>query len=454
MNEKCYLFFQSPGFDLGVCTLHSGVETLGLSLQLHGLTATSHVPMTSDLCHMLEVGQLDVGNVQGDIHLREQLECVPERQLAFLERADSATKRLWFLWKEKSSSDVPLCGCAGGCLFLDGSIERQLQREKNQSAVYSPLFPSLQQDTFSRHLGLQPLKKALLHSRASEVDCIRNIHHGLMEHYNLRYGVKEEPQSLDNNSPQEKSPGSRKSLSLTSEESFVSARSSLTSFYEQDEEQFVSLQNVNEAGRTEGVAVSGRGKHKKKPSADLRPLSMVGKDEPDSVEEEEGNIADYAEIVPTQILRPITLLVPLKKRKGAGTDSELHPPTHPAVFRMRSAPESASASSSPYHRRLGSSNTDPKSQPTLLPFSRGLSYKNSLKLTIPILKSDSCGRVPEVQQRESARHWERKRRGLFSHHSQDNEEDESKLSTISLGVQVNGRLSLLLTPLLLGFFDK
>lgn len=440
--------FQSPGFDLGVCTLHSGVETLGLSLQLQGLTATTHIPTTSDLCNMLEVGQLDIGNVQGDIHLREQLECVPERQLSFLERADSATKRLWFLWKEKSSTDIPLCGCAGGCLFLDGSIERQLQKEKNQSAVYSPLFPSLQQDTLSRHLGLQPLKKALLHSRASEVECIRSIHCGLLEHYNLRYGVKEEPQSLDN-SPQENSPLSQKSLSLTSEDSFVSARSSLTSFFE--DEQYVSLQNVSEAG-TEGLAMPGRTKHKKKPSADLRPLSVVVKDEPDNADKVEWSVADYAEVVATQILRHVTLLVPLKKRQGAGSENELRPPVHPAVFRMRSAPETPSASSSPYHRLLSSSNRDQKSHPTL-PFARGptISYKNSLKLTIPILKSDSTGKVPEVQQRESARPRERKRRGLFS---QESDEDQSKLSTISLGVQLNGRLSLSLTPLLLGFFDK
>lgn len=142
--------------------------------------------MTSDPCHMLEVGHLDVGNIQGDLHLREQLECVPERQLAFLERADASTKRLWFLWRDKTSSDVALCGCCGGCLFLDGSIERQLPKEKIQSAVYCQLFPSLHDSTLSRHLGLQPLKKALLLSKACEVDCIRSIHRGLLEHYSLR----------------------------------------------------------------------------------------------------------------------------------------------------------------------------------------------------------------------------------------------------------------------------
>ena len=430
-----------------MCTLHSEAETLGLSLQLQGLTATTYVPSTSDLCHMLEVGRLDVGNIQGDLHLREQLECVPERQIAFLERADEPTKRLWFLWKDKSATDLAFCGCSGGCLFLDGSIERQLPKEKIQSSVYCPLFPSLNQDTLSRHLGLQPLKRALLVSKASEVDCVRSIHRGLLDHYSLRYSVKTEGQTSLESSPQENSSASRKSLSLTSEESFVSARSSLTSFFE--DEQFVSLQNINEAGM-EGVAVSGWSKHRKKPSADLRPLFVAVKNEPDLVEREKEHVVnEYEEVLPTHILRPITLLVPMKK----GLDNELRPPMHPAVVRMRSAPETPS--SSPYHR-LFSSNFDPKSQPTLA-FSHGtsLGYKNSMKLIIPVLKSHSSGTLPAVVQKDSARPKERKRRGLYGRFSPENEEeDEKKLSTVSLGVQTNGCLSLSLTPLLLSFIDK
>lgn len=446
---------QSPGLDLGVCTLHSEVETLGLSLQLQGLTATTYVPSTSDLCHMLEVGQLDIGNIQGDLHLREQLECVPERQLAFLQRADAVTRRLWFLWKEKDSTDVTLCGCCGGCLFFDGAIERQQPREKIQSAVYRPLFPSLHQDTLSRHLGLEPLKRALLSSKACEVDCIRSIHRGLLEHYRLRYGVKVETQihiSLDH-SPQEITSASRQSLSLTSEESFVSARSSLTSFFE--DEQFVSLQNINEAGTLEGVAISGLSKHRKKPSADHRPIVVAIKDEPDLADSEEGDvISDYGGVLPAQTLRPITLFVLLKKKQGVGSDSELRPPLHPAVVRMRSAPETQSGS--PYNKLFNtSSNGDLKSQPTLA-YSRGASvdYKNSLKLVIPVLKSHSSGSMPSVVQRDSARPKERKRRGLLGRVSPTSEKDKSKLSTVSLGILFNGHLSLTLTPLLLGFLDK
>ena len=129
---------------------------------------------------------MDIGKIQGDLHLREQLECIPERQLAFLERADASTRRLWFLRRDKRSSDVALCGCCKGCVFFDGSIKRQLPKEKIQSAVYGQLFPSLHDNTLSRHLGLQPLKKALLLSKASEVDCIHNIHGGLLERYSLR----------------------------------------------------------------------------------------------------------------------------------------------------------------------------------------------------------------------------------------------------------------------------
>lgn len=445
---KCLTNIQSPGFDLGVCTLHSEAETLGLSLQLQGLTATTYVPSTSDPCHMLEVGELDIGNIQGDLHLREQLECVPERQLAFLKRADGPTRRLWFLWKSEASGDVQLCGCCGGCLFLDGSIERQQPKEKIQSAVYCPLFPSLQ-DTLSRHLGLQPLKKALLASKACEVDCVSSIHRGLLEHYNLRYGLKTEGQSSTGNSPQDISSASRQSLSLTSDGSFVSARSSLTSFLE--EEQFVSLQNINEAGM-EGVAVGGWSKHKKKPSADLRPLLVAVKDEADNGQESADNLSNYLEVLPTQTLRPITLLVPLKKKQ---VSSELRTPLHPAVIRMRSAPETPSASSSPYHRVFSDANADPKSQPSLIP--RGgssVDTKHCLKLVIPVLRPHSGGCGPTVVPRDSARPRERRRHGLHGRLSPDGDKDESKLSTVSLGVHINGKLSLSISPLMLGFIDK
>ena len=434
-----------------MCTLHSEAETLGLSLQLQGLTATTYVPSTSDPCSMLEVGQLDVGNIQGDLHLREHLECVPERQRTFLERADSATRRLWFLWKEKQSSDVSLCGCCGGCLFLDGSIERQLPKEKIQSSVYCPLFPSLPTDTMSRHLGLQPLKKSLLLTKASEVDCVRSLHRGLLEHYNLRYGVKVIGQSAQESGPPENSSESRQSLTLTSDESFVSARSSLTSFFE-GEEQFVSLQNINEAGM-EGVAISGWSKHRKKPSADLRPIFVAVNDEPDSESEKRDVVGgEYGGILPAETLRPVTLHIPWKMKQGAGSEPELRPPIHPALVRMRSAPDTSSAPSSPYHRIFSTSNVETKTQP-LLATGRvaNFDHRSSLKLIIPILKSHSSGSVPAVVQRNSARPKERRRRGL---HEQDGDKDQSKLSTVSLGVNFNGCLSLSITPLQLTFIDK
>ena len=54
-----------------------------------------------------------------------------------------------------------------------------------------------------------------------------------------------------------------------------------------------------------------------------------------------------------------------------------------------------------------------------------------------------------------ARPRERKRRGRFSPApDEEGEGDESKLSTVSLGVHINGRISLSLTPLMISFFDK
>ena len=246
---------------------------------------------------------------------------------------------------------------------------------------------------------------------------------------------------------------SRQSLSLTSDGSFVSARSSLTSFVEDD--QFVSLQNINEAG-IEGVAsTSGWSKHRKRPSADLRPLLIPIKDEPDTAETEErgDNRANYTRVVPSQTLRPVTLLVPLRKQEKASSENELHPPMHPTVFRMRSAPEVASAGASPYHRIYSHSNVDQKSQPTLA-LSRGscLDPKNSLKLVIPVLRAHSRGCIPAVVRKDSARPKERKRRGRFS--LEGGEGDKSKLSTVSLGVHINGRLCLSLSPIVMSFFDK
>ena len=275
----------------------------------------------------------------------------------------------------------------------------------------------------------------------------------------LRYGVKVEVQSSVEASPREVSSDSRQSVSLTSDGSFVSARSSLTSFLE--EEQFMSIPNINEVG----VAASGWSlegvptpKHKKKPSADLRPLLIPTKDEPDTAEmEEKDDRADYDDILPSQTLRPVTLLVPLQKKGGrAGSDSELRPPIHPAVFRMRSAPEVASAGSSPYHRLYSHANIDQKNHPTLtIGRSSFLDPKNSLKLVIPVLRSHSSGCVPAVVHRDSARPRERKRRGRFSPVPDgDGEGDESKLSTVSLGVHINGRINLSLTPLMISFFDK
>ena len=58
-------------------------------------------------------------------------------------------------------------------------------------------------------------------------------------------------------------------------------------------------------------------------------------------------------------VKSVTLLVPLQKKRGrAVSDSELCPPIHPAFFRIWSAPEVASAGSSPYHRLYSHTSID------------------------------------------------------------------------------------------------
>ena len=117
MCYDVYYYLQSPGLDLSLCNLHHSVETLGVSLQLRSLTASSYIRTPADPQMVLECAHADIGTIHSDINLREEEESMPERQLKFLMKADSKTHRLYFLW----DSNAP-CGCCGGCPFLDDHL--------------------------------------------------------------------------------------------------------------------------------------------------------------------------------------------------------------------------------------------------------------------------------------------------------------------------------------------
>lgn len=225
---------------MGMCRLHCDSETLGLTLQLHALTCLVCTPVTGDTRRLFEAGRVDVGLVQGDIALREPKDCVPQRQLAFLRRADTATRRLWFLWdegaKNHSHGGVALsCGCWGGCQFLDGSIQRCPPQSTTTSAVYATV-PSEKTGTLSWTFALHSLKKTLQSVCFRDLACTQLIHKGLLDYYDKRYP------SVGEASPCQPSAGS-------DNESFVSARASPgNSGSQSDTNEFYSLENVNEAG--------------------------------------------------------------------------------------------------------------------------------------------------------------------------------------------------------------
>ena len=100
---------------------------------------------------LVEVGQLSVGRIRGQINTRNPNEYFPSRQLQFLLKADALQKRLHFLWPLGNcithslyDSEV-VCGCFGGCSFFDGTLEKnkyfvQLQQQNIPPSAYQ-IFP-------------------------------------------------------------------------------------------------------------------------------------------------------------------------------------------------------------------------------------------------------------------------------------------------------------------------
>lgn len=233
------VLLQSPGLDMGMCKLHADSETLGLSLVLHALTCSVYMPVSKETGTMLEAGRVEVGLVEGDIALQEPKDCVPERQCAFLRRADMATRRLWFLWDDHSSEDTRLgCGCCGGCQFLDGCISPRPPRPFTTCTVdmADHQLPVQKTAALAQAFGLHSLKTSLQSVGIRDLTCLHLIHSGLLGYYKKCYEGEGEA------FPSQQPPGS-------DTESFVSARGSPSdsgSLFNTNE--FYSLENVNEAG--------------------------------------------------------------------------------------------------------------------------------------------------------------------------------------------------------------
>ena len=208
-----------------MCKLHAEGETLGLSLQLEGLTCSLATSIAGELRRLAEAGRLVVGPVQAELSVQEPQDCVPQRQWDFLRRADMSSRRLCFLWTEQSQPD---CGCCGGCQFLDGLISRQTLQPQVTTTIG---LDSHQRPAHTAAL-LVSLKKSLHTMCLRDLACPHLLHTGLLEYY----------EGASKSSPNQCSPPG------SDTESFASAKDSLSSEYNSDTNEFFSLENVNEAG--------------------------------------------------------------------------------------------------------------------------------------------------------------------------------------------------------------
>jgi len=480
-----YLFFhQTPGFDLGLCSLHSNAETLGLSLQLQGLTATSYTPSStmSDLGCLLECGLLDIGNIQGDLNLREIEECVPQRQLEFLRKADTKTRRLWFLWhkEEEEEGDTFVlrdefrCGCCGGCAFLDGCIERQPPREKLASMVYtrqvshseSTKVEETGTGTFTRPLGLQTLEQALPMLGVKEVECVVHIHRGLLDHYEQKYAKPVAASCSDTPTSHTQhlleTFESSRPLSVISDSSFKSAQSSLNSLDESDEDQYLSLENISEDGlylpATLNLGGGKKPKHRKKVSAlssELKAMAVSGtggggKETVDALLCADP-LAPYRDLVATQTYRPTQLYVPLRKKRQPEVKVETEAESSQQPFKHPKSFDRVIPQDEIHPATFGRQPSDPVPQ-----FHPRHPTSDALRLRVPVLLPFSPGFLPTVVQKGLTKSMERRRRrGVYGKLGESGSEPaERRLAKLSLSIAVNGSLTLTISPLLLDFVKR
>lgn len=367
---------QTPGFDLGFCTLHSDMETLGMSFQLHGATVTTFAPPLDDSC-LVESGLVDLGPISGDLSLREPSDCVPQRQLDFLKLADKNTKRLWFLWDSGDN-----CGCWGACLFQGDSIKRPLTRSKNDCAVYNAQ---------TTNKGLENLESTLSNHTIRDIDCLQAIHRGLVEYYKHKYSTLP-AQSL--------APSSRpySYVSDADDDSFVSARTSLTSLLlEEEERDFVSLDNLN----------SIASKLKSRPT----PLSL------DLGELIEGSgLETYKDISHTHILNDVQVRVRMQPQFEEEPTENRHFPV------QRSRSDGAAL--------------NPKTTPKKVP------SQHHLLLRLPQLSQYNAGQVPFISSRGTLMKTRER-----PYPTRGSEENSDGGATFSLSVTMGGPARIVLTPM-------
>lgn len=348
-----------------------------MSFQLHSATVTTFAPSLYKNC-LVESGLVDLGPISGDLSLREPMDCIPQRQMDFLKLADKNTKRLWFLWKKGDN-----CGCWGACLFLGDSIKRPLTRYKNECPVYNA------QRT---EKGLESLENNLSSHTIRDIDCLHTIHKALLEHYKHKYTLP--TQGLV--------PGSRpySYVSDGDDDSFVSARTSLTSLLLEEETDFMSLDNLN----------SVSSKLKSRPP----PLTLLN----EPIEEGSSNLETYKDISHTHLLNEVQVRV----RMGTEVEEEDDKNRHVPVQRSRSD---------------GAALLPSKSTLKKVP------SQQHLLLRLPQLSLYNNGQVPFIAPRSTLMMKTKDR--LRS--TRGSEESNDGGATFSLSLTVGGSARAVLTPM-------
>ena len=412
---------QSAGLDLQMCSFHDNDETMGISWQLQGLTLTGFLPDPQEPTLLLQVGLVDLANLQGSVLSHEPLDCVPERQLQFLKKADQRTQRLWFLWREDLSS---VCGCCGGCQFLDTQVSRKGLVSREESAVYAPQFAPL--TSVPRHMGFGVLDQTLLSSDVSQLECLQCLHKGLLEHYQARYAPRVPVPARP--STEEYFSSSRalsRPVSGSDDASFVSARSSLTSLLAEDNRSLPEVQ----VEVTEPVHLKTT-RHKRKPSNlsfDVRAGGGTHTDSGDPF----ALHTDYRDLVGSCFLHSTALHIPHSsvRKHTVAEDTGPQSLTQPQPSAMYKVHHRQSASDTSFMVRSSPDTVAPPS--------------SMFQVYVPCLATDAAGSLPVLTLTAATQTLERRRR---IHFRQQQDSSKRQKAKVAVFVQINGANQLLISP--------
>ena len=339
-----------------------------------------------------------MGDIQGDLSLRDTTESVPARQLAFLKMADAKTHRLWFLWAE--GSDPAQCGCCGGCQFFDDSIRRPEGRSstdpteglEDEGPPYNPM-------------AIQSLKKVLPLFTIMDMECIAHLHQGLLDYTGIA-----DPNPQNRTVSTEAKFYSVPTDHTSPSDSFVSANSS---FLGEDGEEEKSA---------EPLSVASKKRHSKHVSDAGGNPRWWGHG---AVEDHTQLYKDFASAHSNRLA---VLHVPMKK--GSGHTSLQGSPQVNLKVAGIAPPTSGSRLAEGY-----STHHTPR----------------MMVMKLPLLESQGRGHLPVVTERQGVKKHKEKRKTVDSSASVGG---EGSLATVSLCISMCRNTHLAMSPLLLPVVER